>query len=64
MSRAMLTKDLVLGMNALSLAGFALMFVALNLSRQPKLAKLWSIGLMTAGTVLLFVGLYLRTPSG
>ena len=60
----MLTKDLLFGMNALSLAGFAIMFVALNLGRQPKVAKLWSIGLMTAGTVLLFVGLYLKTPAG
>jgi len=64
MSRAMLTKDLLFGMNALSLAGFAIMFVALNLSRQPKVAKLWSIGLMCAGTVLLFVGIYLKTPGG
>ena len=39
----MLTRDLLFGMNALSLAGFALMFAALNLSRQPKVAKLWSI---------------------
>ena len=60
----MLTKDLMFGMNALSLLGFAVMFVALNLSRQPNVAKLWSIGLMTAGTLLLSVGLYLRTPSG
>ena len=60
----MLTKDLLFGMNVLSLAGFALMFAALNLSRQPKVAKLWSIGLMCAGTVLLFVGLYFKTPVG
>jgi len=60
----MLTKDLLFGLNALSLAGFAVMFVALNLARQPNTAKLWSIGLMTAGTVLLFVGLYFKTPGG
>jgi hypothetical protein len=60
----MLTKDLLFGMNALSLAGFALMFAALNLSRQPKVAKLWSIGLMCAGTVLLFVGVYFKAPGG
>ena len=51
-------------MNALSLAGFALMFAALNLSRQPKVTKLWSIGLMCAGTVLLFVGVYFKAPGG
>jgi hypothetical protein len=60
----MLTKDLMFGMNALSLLGFAVMFVALNLSRQPQLAKIWSILLMSAGTGLLFVGLYLKTPGG
>ena len=60
----MLTKDLLFGMNALSLAGFALMFAALNLSRQPKVTKLWSIGLMCAGTVLLFVGIYFKAPGG
>ena len=64
MTGQMLTKDFMFGMNALSLLGFAVMFVALNLSRQPNVPKLWSIGLMTAGTLLLFVGLYLRTPSG
>jgi lipid-A-disaccharide synthase-like uncharacterized protein len=60
----MLTKDLLFGMNALSLAGFAVMFVALNTARQPNLPKIWSIGLMGAGTMLLFAGLYLRTPAG
>jgi len=63
-SRGMLTKDLLFGMNAISLAGFAVMFIALNLSRQPQLAKFWSILLMGAGTALLLVGLYLRTPAG
>jgi hypothetical protein len=60
----MLTKDLLFGMNALSLAGFAVMFVALNTARQPNLAKIWSIALMGAGTMLLFAGFYLRTPGG
>jgi hypothetical protein len=63
-ARPMLTKDLLFGMNALSLAGFAVMFVALNTARQPNLPKIWSIGLMGAGTMLLFAGLYLRTPAG
>jgi hypothetical protein len=63
-ARAMLTKDLLFGMNALSLIGFAVMFVALNTARRPDVAKVWSIALMTAGTALLLVGLYLRTPTG
>ncbi|MBV9018323.1 MAG: hypothetical protein JO213_12245 [Alphaproteobacteria bacterium] len=60
----MLTNELLFGMNVLMLAGFVAMFVALNFSRQPQIAKLWSILLMSAGTVLLLVGLYLRTPTG
>lgn len=60
----MLTKDLLFGLNVVSLAGFAVMFVALNFSRQAQIAKLWSILLMGAGTALLFVGIYLRTPAG
>jgi hypothetical protein len=63
-ARTMLTKDLLFGMNALSLAGFAVMFVALNLARRPNFSRIWGIGLMSVGTVLLFVGLYLKPPSG
>src|SRR5204863_8492876 len=59
----MITKDLLFGMNILSLAGFAVMFLALNLSRGPGVAKLWTIALMSAGTALLLVGLYVHTPS-
>ena len=60
----MLTKDLLFGMNALSLSGFVVMFFALNLSRRPDVAKVWSVLVMSAGTILLLAGLYLRTPSG
>ncbi len=60
----MLTKDLLFGMNILSLAGFVVMFIALNLTRRPGLGKAWSIALMGAGTALLLVGLYVHTPSG
>jgi hypothetical protein len=59
----MLTKDLLFGMNIVSLAGFAVMFLALSLTRRPDVAKIWSIALMGAGTALLLVGLYLHTPS-
>ena len=60
----MLTRDLLFGLNALSLAGFVVMFFALNLGRRPDLARIWSIALMSAGTALLLIGLYLRTPTG
>jgi hypothetical protein len=40
------------------------MFVALNLARRPNFSRIWGIGLMSVGTVLLFVGLYLKPPSG
>ena len=60
----MLTKDLLFGMNVLSLAGFVVMFFALNLARRPDLARIWSIALMSAGTALLLIGLYLRTATG
>ena len=56
----MLTKDLLFGMNILSLAGFVVMFIALNLTRRPGVAKIWSIALMSAGTALLLVGLAWR----
>jgi hypothetical protein len=62
--RAMLTKDLLFGMNIVSLAGFVVMFLALNLTRRPDVAKIWTIALMSAGTALLLAGLYLYTPSG
>jgi hypothetical protein len=62
--RAMLTKDLLFGMNIVSLAGFVVMFLALNLTRRPGVAKIWSIALMGAGTALLLAGLYLHTPTG
>ena len=59
----MLTKDLLFGMNIVSLAGFVVMFLALNLSRRPGVGKIWSIALMSVGTALLLVGLYVHTPS-
>jgi uncharacterized membrane protein len=58
----MLTKNILFGMNLLSLAGFLLMGVSLTLQRQQKLALPAVFGLMAAGTVLLFVGLYMAVP--
>jgi hypothetical protein len=54
----MLTKDILFGMNLLTLAGFAVMGITLTLNRMGQAGKAVSIGLMTAGTALVFAGLY------
>jgi hypothetical protein len=54
----MLTKDILFGMNLLTLAGFVLMGITVTLTRAGQAGKALSIGLMTAGTALVFVGLY------
>jgi hypothetical protein len=54
----MLTQDILFGMNILTLAGFAVMGLTLTLNRMGQAVKLLSIGLMGAGTALVFVGLY------
>jgi hypothetical protein len=52
------TKDILFGMNILTLAGFAVMGITLTLNRMGQAGKALSIGLMTAGTALVFAGLY------
>jgi hypothetical protein len=54
----MLTKDIISGFNILSLAGFVVMGLTLVLSRSGQTGKALSIGLMCAGTALVFYGLY------
>ena len=54
----MLTRDILFGMNMLSLAGFVVMRLTLTLNRMGQAGKGLSIGLMTAGTALVFLGLY------
>jgi hypothetical protein len=54
----MLTKDILFGMNILTLAGFVVMGITLTLNRMGQAGKALSIGLMAAGTALVFVGLY------
>jgi hypothetical protein len=56
----MLTKDILFGMNILTLAGFIVMGLTLTLNRMGQASKGLRIGLMTAGTALVFVGLYAR----
>jgi hypothetical protein len=54
----MLTRDIISGFNLLSLAGFVIMGLTLALSRSGRAGKGLSIGLMCAGTALVFFGLY------
>jgi hypothetical protein len=54
----MLTKEIISGFNLLSLAGFLVMGLTLALSRSGRAGKSLSIGLMTVGTALVFLGLY------
>jgi len=54
----MLTKDILFGMNILTLAGFVVMGITLTLNRMGQAGKALSIGLMTTGTALVFFGLY------
>ena len=59
-----LTKDILLGMNILTLAGFVVMGITLTLNRMGQAGRALSIGLMAAGTVLVFLGLYAGGWSG
>jgi hypothetical protein len=54
----MLTREIISGFNILSLAGFVVMAFTLALSRSGQASKPLSIGLMCAGTALVFFGLY------
>jgi hypothetical protein len=53
----MLTKDILFGMNMLTLAGFIVMGLSLTLQRMAAASRPL-IGLMCAGTTLVLVGLY------
>jgi hypothetical protein len=53
-----LTKDILYGMNILTLAGFIVMGLTLTLNRAGQTGKLVSLALMAAGTALVFGGLY------
>ena len=54
----MFTKDILFGMNILTLAGFLVMGLSLTLRRMAAAEVPLSIGLMCAGTALVFIGLY------
>jgi len=59
----MLTKDILFGMNILTLAGFVVMGVSLTLQRMAVASWPLSIGLMCVGTALVFFGLYAGSSS-
>ena len=54
----MLTKEILFGMNLLSLAGFLVMGLSLTLHRTGNAGIPLSIGLMCAGTALVFYRLF------
>jgi len=53
-----LAKNILFGMNILTLASFVVMGITLTLNRMGQAGKALCIGLMTAGTALVFAGLY------
>jgi hypothetical protein len=59
-----LTKDILFGMNILTLAGFVVMGITLTLNRMGQTRKAFSVGLMVTGTALVFLGLYAGGWSG
>ena len=59
----MFSKDILFGMNILSLAGFALMGLSLTLRRMAQAGAPTCIGLMCLGTALVFFGLYVGGSS-
>ena len=60
----MLSKDILFGLNLLTLAGFAIMGLSLSLQRSGRIGVPLSVGLMCAGTALVFYGLYARGEGG
>ena len=59
----MLTREVLLGLNLPTIAGFILMGVGLTLARQRAIGAPLAFALMTAGTALVFVGLYFAPPA-
>lgn len=54
----MLTRDLLFGMNILTLGGFLVMGVSLHLGRTARVRTAVAFAGMTVGTALVFFGLY------
>ena len=58
-----LTKDILFGMNLLTLVGFLVMGLSLTLHRTGSAGVPLSIGLMCAGTALVFFGFFAVSSS-
>jgi hypothetical protein len=58
------TRDAMFGMNALTLAGFVLMAIGLNLSRARRIRAPFAFALMGIGTLLVFAGIYTLHQTG
>lgn len=56
-----MSKDILFGMNIITLGGFAVMAIAINLSRSRTVQVPFGIAMMAAGTALVFLGLYMRS---
>jgi len=54
---------IISGFNILSLAGFVVMGLTVALGRSGQAGKALSIGLICAGTALVFIGLYTESGS-
>jgi hypothetical protein len=59
----MLTREILYGLNILTLAGFVMMGIGLTLNRQQKVRVPVAFALMGAGTVMVFLGIYVATPA-
>ena len=60
----MLTKEILYGLNILTLAGVCSRWgIGLTLNRQQKVRVPVAFALMGAGTVLVFLGIYVATPA-
>jgi NADH:ubiquinone oxidoreductase subunit 2 (subunit N) len=58
-----LTRQLLLGMNLVSWAGFVLMGLAYQLTRTRRARMPYGFALMGVGTALVFLGLHLAPPA-
>ncbi len=59
----MLTRQVLFGMNLVTVGGFLLMAIGLTLNRQRQVGTAAAFALMGAGTALVFLGLYLMPPA-
>jgi hypothetical protein len=60
----LLQKDVLFGLNILTVAGFVAMALGLNQSRRGRARAPLAFVLMGIGTALVIAGLYISQPSG